>query len=686
MASVPSGNYEVDPISRIEGHLGVKVHVGSGGTIDEAWAHGNLWRGFENFLIGRQANDAITFTQRICGVCPLPHATAATFATESVLGVSDGYITFANDGSKGVPRKAVLIRNLVYAAEFVMSSITHFYHLTAQSYVQGPNMPPWTPYYDHEQYSPYLLATNGTSDRILPELGTVSGGTAFSKDLWSAVITQYLKALRMRRLTLEAGALFAGRMPMVSSFVAGGVTNETSDSMHSAKCTAFETAMGEVGQFVLKEYVPLALSLGALYPEYDNTNNDALVDAIPVHNHLKHALGYGEGCKNFLSWGAFPGGVSGDGTGLVFNGGYKIGATATHLFMSDKTDLVGAKTHVADSLSEFIVRSRYADALGEFGPTATSAYPGNVSRTEPKRDLASKYSWLKAPRWKVGSTQYPMEVGPLARLIVNNRYGDGDPILTKAGYFDTYTKSVTSSASGSIAVLDPKMVAPDLGVALVRAKFAKLLVTSSSGDLLVTDGNISSLTSGQIVEAYTNTGAYAAANSGIVDGADVPLVTWLTTVRGGASVIDRLRARALEAAVLVQQMIGTYSKGSDTFGSSSWIDALKAQGAEAGYRAVAVPVGTVSGFGVSEAPRGALAHFITATNGKIVKYQCVVPTTWNASPKHGSGDGVAGERGPMEQAMIGVPFENLTVSGHNSGIEVARVAQSFDPCIACAVH
>jgi hydrogenase large subunit len=65
--------YYVDPISRIEGHLGVNLTETSG-RVTEADVHGNLWRGFENFLIGREPNDAITFVQRICGVCPVPTA------------------------------------------------------------------------------------------------------------------------------------------------------------------------------------------------------------------------------------------------------------------------------------------------------------------------------------------------------------------------------------------------------------------------------------------------------------------------------------------------------------------------------------------------------------------------------------------------------------------------------------
>jgi len=142
---------EVDPISRIEGHLGVKLQH-SGGFVTEADVHGNLWRGFENFLVGREANDAITFVQRICGVCPVPHGLTSTYAVDSVLGYSQNHITFVESGAYGVPAKAVYIRNLVLGAEFLMSSITHFYHLAAPSYVQGPAIPPWTPYFANSYY------------------------------------------------------------------------------------------------------------------------------------------------------------------------------------------------------------------------------------------------------------------------------------------------------------------------------------------------------------------------------------------------------------------------------------------------------------------------------------------------------------------------------------------------------
>ena len=98
-------------------------------------------------------------------------------------------------------------------------------------------------------------------------------------------------------------------------------------------------------------------------------------------------------------------------------------------------------------------------------------------------------------------------------------------------------------------------------------------------------------------------------------------------------------------------------------------------------------------WGATEAPRGALAHFIsTNAQNKITAYQCVVPTTWNASPHDATG-----ARGPIEEAMIGVPYADQTndglggihadyTLGAEGGVEALRVAHTFDPCIACAIH
>ncbi len=82
------------------------------------------------------------------------------------------------------------------------------------------------------------------------------------------------------------------------------------------------------------------------------------------------------------------------------------------------------------------------------------------------------------------------------------------------------------------------------------------------------------------------------------------------------------------------------------------------------------------GMGLWEAARGALGHWIEIKNGNIARYQAVVPTTWNASPKDDKG-----KPGAIEQALIGT-----TVDDTENPFAIARIVRSFDPCIACAVH
>jgi hydrogenase large subunit len=82
------------------------------------------------------------------------------------------------------------------------------------------------------------------------------------------------------------------------------------------------------------------------------------------------------------------------------------------------------------------------------------------------------------------------------------------------------------------------------------------------------------------------------------------------------------------------------------------------------------------GVGLSEAPRGALAHWIVIKDGKIDNYQLVVPSTWNASPRD-----ARGQRSAYEAALIGTPVKNP-----DQPLEILRTIHSFDPCIACAVH
>jgi hydrogenase large subunit len=76
------------------------------------------------------------------------------------------------------------------------------------------------------------------------------------------------------------------------------------------------------------------------------------------------------------------------------------------------------------------------------------------------------------------------------------------------------------------------------------------------------------------------------------------------------------------------------------------------------------------------APRGALGHWLDIEGGKVSRYQAIVPTTWNCSPRDDRD-----QPGPLEQALEGTPVKDV-----NNPIEVLRVVHSYDPCVACAIH
>lgn len=82
------------------------------------------------------------------------------------------------------------------------------------------------------------------------------------------------------------------------------------------------------------------------------------------------------------------------------------------------------------------------------------------------------------------------------------------------------------------------------------------------------------------------------------------------------------------------------------------------------------------GFGLFEAPRGSLGHWVEIEDKVIKNYQAVVPTTWNAGPRDAKG-----RRGPYETALLKTP-----VADPERPLEILRTVHSFDPCLACAVH
>jgi quinone-reactive Ni/Fe-hydrogenase large subunit len=134
------------------------------------------------------------------------------------------------------------------------------------------------------------------------------------------------------------------------------------------------------------------------------------------------------------------------------------------------------------------------------------------------------------------------------------------------------------------------------------------------------------------------------------------------------STIGRTAARCIETFIIADAMAG-------------WLDQLQRSTA-AGNVDTWTPFdfGSISkdavGYGLSEAPRGSLGHWIRIRDGKIANYQAVVPTTWNAAPRDGKG-----RPGAYEAALVGVKLANP-----GQPLEVLRTIHSFDPCLACAVH
>jgi len=132
----------------------------------------------------------------------------------------------------------------------------------------------------------------------------------------------------------------------------------------------------------------------------------------------------------------------------------------------------------------------------------------------------------------------------------------------------------------------------------------------------------------------------------------------------------RMLARGIETLALAEQL-------------SSWIDDLEAHmNADdtlihngAMWNPATWPM-QASGWGGTEAPRGGLGHWVSIANQRIQRYQAVVPTTWNGSPRDAQG-----QRGPFEQALLGI-----TVANPEQPLEILRTIHSFDPCMACSVH
>lgn len=267
----------IDPVSRIEGHLKVKLVI-NGGVVTDAEMTGNMYRGFETFLVGQLPIDAPLITQRVCGVCPTAHAEASSLAIDDAAKVQ-------------APPNGLIMRNLIHGAEYIHSHLLHSYHLALQDYIDmsgvGGGVGPWAPIY-------------GGDRRIT--------GTDLTN-----LIGSYLTALQMRRKAHTVGAIIGGKQPHAASIIAGGC---------SANLTATDVAnmtslVNELKSFIENTYLPdLSLIFDTYYSDY---------------------FSIGAGSGKLLSYGVFRQGT-GSTSGMLIKRGIYDGSSVSNVM--DHTKIV----------------------------------------------------------------------------------------------------------------------------------------------------------------------------------------------------------------------------------------------------------------------------------------------------------------------------------------------------------
>ena len=253
----------IDPITRIEGHLRVDAEI-NGGKVTKAWSSGQMWRGVELILLGRDPRDAWTITQRICGVCTTVHAIASVRAVENALQLE-------------VPRNAQFIRNMIVAAHAIHDHIVHFYHLSALDFVDVVSALKADPVKAAawiEQYSDWPL--NGrevmkqTQDRLKAFVGSGQLGP-FTNGYWGhpamkltpeinlVAVAHYLQALDVQRQANKIVTILGSKTPHIQNMAVGGVSNPIAVDSQSVltvdRLMAIKTQIDKLADFVNKVYL-----------------------------------------------------------------------------------------------------------------------------------------------------------------------------------------------------------------------------------------------------------------------------------------------------------------------------------------------------------------------------------------------------------------------------------------------
>jgi Ni,Fe-hydrogenase I large subunit len=436
----------VDPVSRIEGHLRIEANL-EGGKISDAWSSGTMFRGIELILQGRDPREAWIWAQRICGVCTMVHAIASVRAVENALQIE-------------VPDNARLVRNLIAGAQMVQDHVIHFYHLHALDWVDVASSlkadPAKTSQIAQSISNCEKSSANyfkGVQHRVK---GVVDSGqlSLFASGYWGhpayvlppevnlLAVAHYLEALSWQKDFIRMHAVLGGKNPHPQSFLVGGMStamdpDEPAAVINPERIEFLRDLARGARKFVDEYYIPDVLAIAPLYKDWFTR---------------------GEGLGNFLSYGDFSSGDQNDPKTFLFPRGIVMGRDISKVFPVDPS-----------KITESVAHAWYEYAGGDANPLHPSHGETKPKYSGPKApydhlDIDAKYSWLKAPRYD----GKPMEVGPLARMVVGYAAGK---------------KEIRDSVDGALKALNapPAVLFSTLGRIAARALEAQLMAQQLEG-------------------------------------------------------------------------------------------------------------------------------------------------------------------------------------------------------------
>lgn len=391
----------IDPVTRIEGHLRIEAAVDDG-VVSDAWSSSTMFRGMEIVLRNRDPRDAWLFAQRICGVCTTVHALASVRAVENAIGSAP-------------PLNARLIRNIIAGAQHVHDHVIHFYQLHGFDWIDAASAAKADPAATArlaQRTSPWPKANAGYFREIRDKVNAIVGSSQpslFGGGYWGhpayrlsheanlLLLAHYFEALEWQRDVIRIHAILGGKNPHPQTYLVGGmaipIDMNSEAALNMVKLDEQRSLLERAKTFVEQVYLPDALLVASEYAEW---------------------FAYGGGDRTYMAYGDFS--EPGDSVEQYrFARGIVRAATGTRVESVDQM-----------KIAEYVARSWYTYNTAQAGlhPWQGETNPNYTGPKPPFAflDVDRQYSWLKAPRYD----ESPMEVGPLARLLVSDAAGRPD--------------------------------------------------------------------------------------------------------------------------------------------------------------------------------------------------------------------------------------------------------------------